>query len=83
MKEQLVHAWNGIVDAASDPKVALTAGVALPGATSAAATLDLINGWAGAITGTLAVCTGAVVLAIQVIKLVREWRAYRNEEDAP
>ena len=78
MKEQIDHAWQVIVDAASSPKVALTAGVALPGASSIASRLELITGWTGAITGALAACTGAVVLVIQLVKLARELRDYRR-----
>jgi NAD/NADP transhydrogenase alpha subunit len=79
MKEQIDSAKEAIIEAASNPKVALVVGVGVPGASSAATTLEIITGWTGAITGCLAMCTGAVVLAIQVIKLVREWRAPSKE----
>lgn len=80
MREQIENAWQAVVDAASNPKVALATGVAIPGASSIANKLELVNTMTGAITGLLAACTGAVVLAIQVIKLVRDWRSYRSEE---
>lgn len=80
MREQIETAKQAIVDAASNPKVALTAGVALPGASSVANKLDIITGWTGAITGALAACTGAVILAIQLVKLARELREYRRQK---
>lgn len=75
MREQIDAAKEAINNAASNPKVALLTGVALPGVTSAASTLEIITGLTGAITGVLAMCTGAVVLVIQVLKLAREWRS--------
>ena len=41
MREQIDAAAAAIKDAASNPKVAITAGVALPGASSDANTLEL------------------------------------------
>ena len=78
MKEQIEHAWQVIVDAVSNPKVALATGVAPPAAYSIATKLDLVTTWTGAITGVLAVCTGAVVLLIQLLKLRRDWRRERG-----
>lgn len=78
MKEQIDHAWQVIVDAVSNPKVALATGVAPPAAYSIATKLELVTTWTGAITGVLAACTGAVVLLIQLIKLGREWRKGRR-----
>lgn len=80
MREQIEHARQVIVDAASNPKVALATGVALPGASSIANKLELVNTLTGAITGVLAACTGAVILAIQLIKLVREWRGLQRKK---
>lgn len=78
MREQLEHAKQVIADAASNPKVAIVTGVAIPGASSVANKLELVNTLTGAVTGVLAACTGAVILAIQLIKLVREWRGLRR-----
>lgn len=78
MKEQFETAWQAIVDAASNPKIAVVTGVALPGASSVANKLELVNSLTGSITGALAACTAAVVLAIQVLKLIRDWRAMRR-----
>lgn len=80
MREQIETARQAIVDAASNPKIAIATGVALPGASSIANTLELVNTLTGAITGVLAACTGAVILAIQLIKLVREWRGLRRKK---
>lgn len=80
MREQIETARQAIVDAASNPKIALATGVALPGASSIANKLELVNTLTGAITGVLAACTGAVILAIQLIKLVREWRGLRRKK---
>lgn len=80
MNEKIDHAWQVIVDAASNPKIALTAGVAIPGASSVASRLEIITGWTGAVTGALAACTGAVVLVIQLVKLARELRDYRRQK---
>lgn len=80
MREQIDAAAAAIKDAASNPKVAFTAGVAIPGASSIANTLELITGWTGAITGILAACTGAVFFAIKIIELARELRRYRRQK---
>lgn len=80
MREQIETARQAIVDAASNPKVALATGVAIPGASSIANKLELVNSLTGAVTGVLAACTGAVILAIQLIKLVREWRGLRRKK---
>lgn len=80
MKEQIEHAKQVIVGAASNPKFALVTGVALPAANSVASKLDLITSWTGVITGILAACTGAVVLLIQLIKLRRDWRRERGSK---
>lgn len=78
MREQIETAKQAIVDAASNPKVALVTGVAIPGASSVASKLELITSWAGAVSGVLAMCTAAVVLLIQLLKLRRDWRKERN-----
>lgn len=73
MSEPYESAKGAIAEAASSPKVAT---VVAAGSTSAgvATQLDIITGWTGAIASGLGMCTAAVVLAIQVIKLLREWR---------
>jgi hypothetical protein len=43
--------------------------------------MDIITGWLARGSVALGFCTAAVVLAIQLLKLVREWRAYQNDED--
>jgi hypothetical protein len=82
MKELIVHAKDAIVDLASSPKGALAAAA---GAASAgtAAQLDIITGWLARGSVAIGFCTAVVVLAIQLLKLVREWRAYQNDEDTP
>jgi len=80
MKEQIENVWNGIVNAASDPKVALGVGVAVPSASSIVNKLELVNNLTGSITGVLAMLTGAVVLAIQILKFIREWRGPRRRK---
>lgn len=80
MNEHAESAWQAVVDAASNPKIATTvaAGAA---ATGGAARMEIITGWMGAVSVGLGMCTAAVVLTIQVIKLVREWRSYQQEDE--
>ena len=80
MNDQIENAKEAIFAAASNPKVA--AAVAA-GATSTgvASKMEIITGWMGAISVGLGMCTAAVVLTIQVIKLVREWRNYQHGGD--
>lgn len=79
MNEHAENAWQAIVDAASNPKVA-TAVAAGAASTGVATRMEIITGWMGAISVGLGMCTAAVVLTIQVLKLVREWRSYQQEE---
>lgn len=78
MREQIEHAWNVVIEAASNPKIALATGVAIPAASSAANSMEWVTGMTGLVTGVLAACTGAVVLVIQLVKLARELRDYRR-----
>ena len=73
---------QAIADAASNPKVATAVAV---GASSAgmAEQFDLITGTVAQVSVWLGACTAAVVLAIQVIKLMRTWRAWRDDRPAP
>ncbi|UGQ44982.1 hypothetical protein [Massilia endophytica] len=67
------------VEAASNPKVATGVAAAVTSA-GAAAKLDLIQGWLSTATMSIGLVTAGVVLAIQLIKLARTWRAYRKDE---
>jgi hypothetical protein len=79
MNDQIENAKEAIFVAASNPKVA-TAVAAGAASTGVASKMEIITGWMGAISVGLGMCTAAVVLTIQVIKLVREWRDYQQEE---
>lgn len=80
MKELFAHAKDAAIEVASSPKGALAAAGGA-GAAGAAAQMDIITGWLARGSVALGFCTAAVVLAIQLLKLVREWRAYQNDED--
>jgi threonine/homoserine/homoserine lactone efflux protein len=80
MNDQIDNAKEAIFTAASNPKVA-TFVAAGAGATGVASRMEIITGWMGFISVTLGMCTAAVVLTIQVIKLVKEWRSYRQEDE--
>jgi len=79
MNEQIEHAKEAISAAASNPKVAtiVAAGAASAGA---AEQMDIITGWMARGSVALGLCTAAVVLAIQILKLLRELRAYREAD---
>lgn len=79
MNEHAENVRQAIIDAASNPKVA-TAVAAGAASTGVATRMEIITGWMGAISVGLGMCTAAVVLTIQVIKLVREWRSYQQED---
>lgn len=82
MNEQLEHAKEAIAAAASSPKVA-TAVAAGSASAGVATQMDIITGWMAQCSVVLGTVTAAVVLSIQVIKLLREWRAFRNEDEKP
>lgn len=67
---------------ASNPKVAtvVAAGTASLGA---AAKFEFIQGALSAMSMTVGIITGCVVLAIQSIKLVRVWRAWKADQPEP
>jgi hypothetical protein len=77
MNEQIEGAKEAIVQAASSPKVAAAVAVG-SASTGAAAQMDIITGWMANASVALGMITAAVVLAIQVLKLRREWRDRNN-----
>jgi hypothetical protein len=80
MNEQIENAKEAVLAAASSPKVATAVGVGSASA-GAAAKMEVITGWMASTSVALGMCTAAVVLVIQVIKLLREWRGYQNDEE--
>lgn len=80
MREQYESVKEAITNAASNPKVQLTTGVAAPIATSTASQLDIISGWMSVISMGLGICTGAVMLATSLLRLSREWRDSRKRK---
>ncbi len=71
-----------VQEAASNPKVA-TAVAAGTASVGAAVKLDILQGWLSTATMTVGLVTATVVLAIQLIKLARTWRAYQKDEPEP
>jgi hypothetical protein len=80
MNEQTEGIADTVLTAASNPKVATAVGAGAASA-GAAAQLDIITGWMARGSVALGLCTAAVVLAIQIIKLARELREYRKMKD--
>jgi hypothetical protein len=74
MNDQIESAKEAIFQAASSPKVATAVAVG-SASTGAAAQMDIITGWMARASVGLGMCTAAVVFAIQILKLLREWRA--------
>jgi hypothetical protein len=70
------------VEAASNPKVATGVASAVTAA-GAAEKVGLIQGWLSTATMSVGLITASVVLAIQLIKLARTWRAYQKDEQEP
>lgn len=71
-----------VVDAASNPKIATavaTATVSIGGASS----LELFRSLIGDASLVIGFCTCVLVAAVQLIKLLRELRAYRNGDASP
>ena len=73
MNEQIEGAKEAVIQAASSPKVA-TAVAAGAASAGTAAQLDMITGMMAKVSVALGMITAAVVLAIQLLKLRREWR---------
>jgi len=67
---------------ASSPKVA-TAVAAGTASLGAAAKLEMIQGLLSLFSMGIGIATAIVVLAIQIIKLVRVWKAWHAEQPEP
>lgn len=80
MNDQTESITETALAAASNPKVATVVGAGAASA-GAAAQLDIITGWMARGSVAIGLCTAAVVLAIQIIKLARELREYRQMKD--
>jgi hypothetical protein len=80
MNEQTESVKEAIAAAASNPKVATAVGAGAASA-GAAAQLDIITGWMARGSVAIGLCTAAVVLAIQILKLIREVKEYRKLKD--
>lgn len=75
-------ATQAIEAAASNPKVAsvVAAGTAAAGG---ALKLELVQSVIGTISLSIGMLTGGVVLAIQLIKLIRVWNAWQADAPEP
>ena len=71
--------WSAIEGAASNPKIA-TIVAAGTGAMGGAYKLGLVQEYLSTATLAVGLLTGCVVLAVQLVKLLRTWRAYQNGE---
>jgi len=80
MNEQTESVKEAIAAAASNPKVATAVGAGAASA-GAAAQLDIITGRMARGSVAIGLCTAAVVLAIQILKLIREVKEYRKLKD--
>ncbi len=81
-----ISVWQSVTQTAeavaSSPKVA-TFSTAATVAAGGALKLDLIQNVMGTISIGIGILTGAVVLAIQTIKLFRVWRAWQDNAPEP
>jgi tellurite resistance protein TehA-like permease len=75
-------ALAAIEAAASNPKVA-TAIAASTAAAGGALKLELVQSVIGTMSLAIGMLTGAVVLAIQLIKLIRVWKAWQADAPEP
>ena len=71
-----------VLEAGSNPKVAMLIATGTA-STSVAAQIDLISGILAQVGVILGTCTTAVVLIIQLLKLSRTWRAWRDDRPLP
>ena len=83
---ELNDVWQSAVQAidtaASNPKVA-TVYAAATVAAGSSITLDIVRDTIGIVSITIGTMTGAVVLAIQLIKLIRVWKAWQANAPEP
>lgn len=75
-------AVQAVEHAASNPKVA-TAFAAGTAAAGGALKLDLVQSVIGTLSLGIGMLTGAVVLGIQLIKLIRVWKAWQADAPEP
>ena len=82
MNDEHFNVGQAIEAAASNPKVA----TAVAGATVAAGgalKLDMVQSVIGTMSLAIGMLTGAVVLGIQLIKLIRVWKAWQADSPEP
>ncbi len=73
---------QAVEEAASNPKVA-TAVAAGTAAAGGALKLELVQSVIGTFSLAVGALTGTVVLAIQLIKLIRVWKAWQADAPEP
>lgn len=73
---------QAIADAASNPKVATVVATATA-SVGAASQLELIHGFLSLASMAIGLMTAGVVLAIQLIKLARTYKAWRDDKAEP
>lgn len=80
-------AWRSLTQAveqaASSPKVSLTVAATSATVAGAAREIDLFTDAVTKYTITVGALTGTVVLAIQLIKMIRVWKAWRADQPDP
>jgi hypothetical protein len=71
-----------VITLAGNPK---TAGVVATATASTgfAAHIDAIQGWLSIVSMCIGIFTATIICAIQIIKLVRHWRAFKNGDPEP
>ena len=73
---------HAVIDAGSNPKVATAIGTATA-SVGAASKLELIQGFLSTATMAVGLLTASVVLALQLIKFARRWKAWREDKPDP
>lgn len=82
MNDEPATVGQAIEAAASNPKVAsVVAGATV--AAGGALKLDMVQSVIGTMSLAIGAMTGAVVLAIQLIKLIRVWKAWQADAPEP
>lgn len=76
-------AVQAVEQAASSPKVSLSVAAASATVAGAAREIDLFTDAVTKYTITVGALTGTVVLAIQLIKMIRVWKAWRADQPEP
>jgi hypothetical protein len=78
----MLSAKELLLEAANNPKIASVVGTTTA-SVGAFGAYNIIHGWLSIATMAVGLFTASIVAGIQLLKLIRNWKAYKNNEPEP